>query len=75
MDRLPEGIDSKFRYVLLVSRRAEHLIEGSPVKAKSKHAKPTRIAMEEIDRKAVEWSLTPPPPKEEDETTPVETTE
>jgi DNA-directed RNA polymerase omega subunit len=64
---LPEGIDSKFRYVLLVSRRAEHLIEGSPTKLKSKHAKPTRIAMEEIEKKAIEWSLTPPPPKEEDE--------
>ncbi len=74
MDRLPEGIDSKFRYVLLVARRAEHLIEGSPIKLRSKHAKPTRIAMEEIDRKAIEWSLTPPPPKEEDETS-VETTE
>ncbi len=75
MDRLPEGIDSKFRYVLLVSRRAEHLIEGSPTKLRSKHAKPTRIAMEEIDRKAIEWSLTPPPPKEEDETASVETAE
>jgi DNA-directed RNA polymerase omega subunit len=72
---LPEGIDSKFRYVLLVSRRAEHLIEGSPTKFRSKHAKPTRIAMEEIEKKAIEWSLTPPPPRDEEETALLETTE
>ena len=75
MDRLPEGIDSKFRYVLLVSRRAEHLIEGSPTKLRSKHAKPTRIAMEEIERKAIEWSLTPPPPKDGEEIPGAETAE
>lgn len=60
MDRLPEGMDSKFRYVLLVSKRAEHLIEGSPAKSRSRFSKPTRIAMDEIDRKVIEWSLTPP---------------
>lgn len=66
MDRLPEGIESRFRYVLLVSRRAEHLIEGSPAQIKSKHAKPTRIAMEEIAKNAVKWSLTPPEPADEE---------
>ncbi len=29
MEGLPEGIDSKFRYVLLVSKRAEQLIQGA----------------------------------------------
>lgn len=67
MDRMPEGIDSKFRYVLLVAKRAEHLIQGSPAKLRSKHAKPTRMAMDEIAEKAIEWSLTPPPVLEEDE--------
>jgi hypothetical protein len=27
---------------------------------KSKHAKPTRVAMEEIDKQQVKWQLTPP---------------
>lgn len=60
MEGLPEGVDSKFRYVLLVSKRAEQLIQGSQPKLKTKHAKPTRVAMEEIDRNQVKWQLTEP---------------
>jgi DNA-directed RNA polymerase omega subunit len=71
MEGLPEGVESRFRYVLLVSKRAEQLIQGSMAKMKSKHAKPTRIAMEEIERNAVKWQLTPPV----DETTALEETE
>jgi len=59
MEGLPEGVDSKFRYVLLVSKRAEQIIQGSQPKAKTKHAKATRIAMEEIDKNQVKWQLTP----------------
>ena len=69
MEGLPEGIDSKFRYVLLVAKRAEQLVQGSAPKAKSKHSKPTRVAMEEIEKKQVKWQLTPP----EEETTALET--
>jgi DNA-directed RNA polymerase omega subunit len=60
MEGLPEGVDSKFRYVLLVSKRAEQLIHGSQPKIKSRHAKPTRVAMEEIDRNVIKWQLTAP---------------
>jgi len=60
MEGLPEGVDSKFRYVLLISKRAEQLIQGGHPKMKSKHAKATRIAMEEIEKNQVKWQLTPP---------------
>jgi len=60
MEGLPEGVDSKFRYVLLVSKRAEQLIQGSQAKLKTKHAKPTRVAMEEIDKNQVKWQLSEP---------------
>ncbi len=69
MEGLPEGIDSRFRYVLLVSKRAEQIIQGSQPKMRSKHAKATRIAMEEIEKKQVKWQLTPPV----EETTALET--
>jgi len=71
MEGLPEGIDSKFRYVLLVSKRAEQLIQGAQPKTRPRHAKPTRIAMEEIERNVVKWQLTPPT----EETTSLDTTE
>ena len=65
MEGLPEGVDSKFRYVLLVSKRAEQLIQGSSPKLKSRHAKPTRVAMEEIARDQVKWQLTAPVEEEQ----------
>jgi DNA-directed RNA polymerase subunit K/omega len=67
VDRLPEGIDSRFRYVLIVSIRAEQLIQGAMPKMKSRFAKPTRVAMEEISTGRVQWSLEPPPPLPEPE--------
>ena len=60
MERLPEGIDSRFRYVLLVSKRAEQIIQGSVPKTKSKHAKATRVAMDEIEKNLVKWQLEAP---------------
>ncbi len=60
MEGLPDGIDSKFRYVLLVSKRAEQLIQGAQPKTRPRHAKPTRIAMEEVEKNVVKWQLTPP---------------
>ena len=60
MEGLPEGVDSRFRYVLLVSKRAEQLIQGASPKIRSRHAKPTRVAMEEIERNQVKWQLTQP---------------
>lgn len=60
MDVLPKNIDSRFRYVLLVAKRAEQLIQGAQAKLKTKHAKPTRVAMEEVDRDQIKWQLTAP---------------
>jgi DNA-directed RNA polymerase omega subunit len=60
VQELPKGIDSKFRYVLLVSKRAEQLIQGAMPKHRSRHAKPTRVAMEEVHRDEVKWSIEGP---------------
>jgi DNA-directed RNA polymerase subunit omega len=60
MEGLPEGIESKFRYVLLVAKRAEQLIQGAQPKTRPRHYKPTRIAMDEVERNVVKWQMTPP---------------
>lgn len=65
MEGLPEGIESRFRYVLLVSKRAEQLIQGSQPKVKPRHFKPTRIAMEEVEQDLVKWQMEAPVAAEE----------
>jgi DNA-directed RNA polymerase omega subunit len=60
MEAMPEGVDSRFRYVLLVSKRAEQLIQGSHPKLKSRHTKPTRVAMDEVAADVIRWQLEPP---------------
>ena len=60
MEGMPEGIDSKFRYVLLVSKRAEQLIQGAQPRTRSRHAKPTRVAMEEVEKNVIKWQMSAP---------------
>lgn len=50
-------IDSKFRLVLLAAKRAEQIIQGSSPKLKSTHSKPTYIALEEIQKNAIDYSF------------------
>lgn len=59
MRELPESIDSRFRYVLIASKRAEQLIQGSLAKTRSRHNKPTRVAMDEVDAGLINWTEAP----------------
>lgn len=58
--RIPEKIDSKFRYVLVSSRRAEQLIRGGRPHVEGLK-KPTSTAMLEITDGMVEWDYGPDP--------------
>jgi DNA-directed RNA polymerase omega subunit len=56
LDRALEQFDSKFRFVLLASARAEQLVRGAHAKVDLPAGrKPTRVAMEEIKQGLVEW--------------------
>jgi len=55
-------IESKFRLVHIASRRAEQLMMGARPKLETKHAKVTRIALEEVDANAIRWQLAPVEP-------------
>lgn len=67
MERIPDKIDSKFRYVLLASHRAEQLMRGAQPKMELAKAKYTRVAMEEVIQEAVKWDYGPEPLAEETE--------
>jgi len=67
MDNRGPAIDSKFRRVLVAAHRAEQLMKGARAKVESAKRKPTRVAMEEVDRSLVEWGYGPPPAPEPQE--------
>ncbi|MFN2387391.1 MAG: DNA-directed RNA polymerase subunit omega [Thermoanaerobaculia bacterium] len=53
---IPEGVDSKFRLVLLIARRAEQLMRGARPKIDSERSvKPTRLAAHEFEEDRVRW--------------------
>ena len=61
MEKLPDRIDSKFRFVLLAAARAEQMIHGGSEKRESEGPKVTRLAMTEISTDEVEWDYGPAP--------------
>jgi DNA-directed RNA polymerase omega subunit len=53
---IPDGVDSKFRLVLLIARRAEQLMRGARPKVTSdRPLKPTRLAAEEFEENQIRW--------------------
>ncbi len=67
MQNLPERIDSKYRFILLASERAEQLMQGALPRIRSASRKPTQVAMEEVLTNSVEWDYGPAPEPEIDE--------
>jgi DNA-directed RNA polymerase subunit omega len=64
MYRIPERIDSTFRYVLIAARRAEQLMRGARPKIDLVPAKPTRIALREVTEELLDWDYGPAPQPE-----------
>jgi DNA-directed RNA polymerase subunit K/omega len=59
MDRIPSRIDSKYRYVLLASMRAEQLIKGAAARTEVASPKQTRLGMQEITEDVIAWDYGP----------------
>lgn len=57
MQKLPEGVDSSFRYILIASKRAEQLIAGARPRVAGRHAKPATIALSEVSEGKVPWRV------------------
>ncbi len=64
MERMPERIDSKFRYILLAAVRAEQMMRGARPKLESDDRKPTRVAMDEVANDLLGWDYGPAPEAE-----------
>jgi len=53
------NVDSKFRFVILASKRAKQLLKGAKPKVKSKSKNPIRIAQIEVRSGVVEYEILP----------------
>lgn len=50
-------VDSKFRFVILASKRAKQLLKGAKVKVRSKSKNPIRIAQIEVKNGLVDYEI------------------
>lgn len=57
MIQLPENFDSIFRYLEVVSQRAEQIIRGARPRTEVRAAKPTLQARDDVDAGTVEWRV------------------
>jgi DNA-directed RNA polymerase subunit K/omega len=57
MIQLPQGFDSIFRYIVVVSQRAEQLVNGARPRSTSRHDKPTLVALDDVEAGAVDWRI------------------
>jgi DNA-directed RNA polymerase omega subunit len=53
------NVDSKFRFVILASKRAKQLLKGAKPKIKTKSRNPIRIAQAELRSGVVEFEILP----------------
>jgi len=57
MTQLPEDYDSIFRYIVVVSQRAEQLINGAKPRVDSNAEKPTLQAIADVEAGQVGWRI------------------
>jgi len=57
MIELPEEFDSIFRYIVVVSQRAEQIINGAKPRTESRFNKPTLRARDDVDGGEVSWRI------------------
>lgn len=57
MIELPKEFDSIFRYIVVVSQRAEQIINGAKPRTESRYAKPTLKARNDVEEGKVTWRI------------------
>lgn len=55
----PPEIDSKYRKILIAAKRSKQLQKGARPRVQMPNAKPTRIAIEEVNRGLVDFEIIP----------------
>lgn len=63
--KLPDNVDSKFRFILIAAERAKHLQNGAPPRMEVKSRKPAYVAIKETEADLVDFELTAETSEEE----------
>jgi DNA-directed RNA polymerase subunit omega len=59
MQKIPESIGSKYRFIILAAERAKQLQNNAKPKIKTRSTKPAYIAMKELELDLVSFEITP----------------
>ncbi|MBM3790126.1 MAG: DNA-directed RNA polymerase subunit omega [Acidobacteria bacterium] len=57
MTKIPEGIGSKYRFIIIAAERAKQLQGRAKPKVKIKSTKPARIAMRELQDGLISYEI------------------
>jgi DNA-directed RNA polymerase omega subunit len=60
MQKIPEKIGSKYRFIILAAERAKQLQNNAKPKIKTKSTKPAFIAMKELEADLISFEMPPP---------------
>jgi len=60
MRKMPENVDSKYRYIIIAAERAKQLQGNAKPKLKTKSSKPAFVAMKEVSEGLVRFEIPSP---------------
>lgn len=60
MQKIPEKIGSKYRFIIIAAERAKQLQNNAKPKIKTKSTKPAYIAMKELEADLISYEMPPP---------------
>jgi DNA-directed RNA polymerase subunit omega len=60
MQKIPESIGSKYRFIIVAAERAKQLQNNARPKIKTRSTKPAYIAMKELEQDLVAFEIAPP---------------
>lgn len=59
MQQIPEGVGSKYRFIIIAAERAKQLQNNARPKVKTKSTKPSYIAMRELEQGLISFEIIP----------------
>jgi DNA-directed RNA polymerase subunit omega len=60
MQKIPERIGSKYRFIIVAAERAKQLQNNARPKIKTRSTKPAYIAMRELEQDLISYEMPPP---------------